>query len=115
MCYLVDGLTLLLSAFGPTKQPRLAITYRNEVQVDMHGQIRLTTVSDYQRSVREPTWRAVQRYIKDVKDRNLRIVYFSATPQGGGVALMRHALLRFLRSEGVRIEWYFSNTQSLPC
>ncbi|KIV95962.1 hypothetical protein, variant [Exophiala mesophila] len=68
--------------------------------------IQLTTVDDYRRSVREPTWRAVQKYIKEVVDRKLRIVYFSATPQGGGVALMRHALLRFLKVQNVDIEWF---------
>lgn len=71
----------------------------------MAGQIHLTITENYRRSVRDPTWRAVEKYIKDVKDQNLRIVFFSATPQGGGVALMRHALLRFLRQQGVRVEW----------
>jgi hypothetical protein len=67
--------------------------------------IQLTTVDDYKRSVREPTWRAVQKYIKDVVDRKLTIVFFGATPQGGGVALMRHALLRFLKMQGVDVKW----------
>jgi hypothetical protein len=67
--------------------------------------IQLTTVDDYKRSVREPTWRTVQKYINDVVDRELRIVFFSATPQGGGVALMRHALLRFLKMQGVDVKW----------
>lgn len=91
--------------FAPTKQPRLAISYRNEVEVDYGGLIQLTTVDDYKRSVREPTWRAVQKFIKEAVDRKLRIVFFSATPQGGGVALMRHALLRFLQMQGVDVEW----------
>lgn len=87
-------------------QPRLAINYHNQVEVDIAGRVHLATTTDYESSVRAPTWRAVQKYIQDVKDRNLRIVFFSATPQGGGVALMRHALLRFLRQEGVNAEWY---------
>ena len=91
---------------GPTQQPRLAISYRNEVQVDAAGRMKLTTLDNYKQSVREPIWRAVTKYIKDVRDRKLRIAFFSATPQGGGVALMRHALLRFLQPQGVRIEWY---------
>jgi len=65
----------------------------------------LTTLDDYKKSAREPTWRAVQKYVKDVVDRKIRIVFFSATPQGGGVALMRHALLRFLRLQHVDVEW----------
>ncbi|KAK5090433.1 hypothetical protein LTR05_000605 [Lithohypha guttulata] len=95
-----------LATFAPTKQPRIAINHRNEVQVDIAGQIHLATAEQYQRSVREPTWNAVQKHIKAVKDKNLRIVFFSATPQGGGVALMRHALLRFVRQQGVHMEWF---------
>jgi hypothetical protein len=91
--------------YAPTKQPRLSISFQNEVQVDLGGLIHLVTLNDYQQSVREPTWRAAQKYIKDVVDRKLRVVFFSATPQGGGVALMRHALIRFLRLQGVNIEW----------
>jgi len=45
-------------------------------------------------------------YVKIVKQRNLRIVFFNATPQGGGVALMRHALVRFLKPLGINIEWF---------
>ncbi|ETI19643.1 hypothetical protein G647_08655 [Cladophialophora carrionii CBS 160.54] len=95
-----------LALYAPTKQPRLSISFQNEVQVDLGGLIHLTTLEDYQNSVRAPTWRAAQKYIKDVVDRKLRIVFFSATPQGGGVALMRHALLRFLRLQGVDVEWF---------
>ncbi|KAK5207480.1 hypothetical protein LTR72_002016 [Exophiala xenobiotica] len=95
-----------LTFFGPTKQPRLSISYQNQVEVDLAGMIRLATLDEYEKSVRPPTWRAVQKHIKDVKDRNLRIAFFSATPQGGGVALMRHALLRFLTEEGVHVEWF---------
>lgn len=98
-------LTELHRIFAPTKQPRLAISYRNEVEVDYGGLIQLTTVDDYRRSVREPTWRAVQKFIHEAVERKLRIVFFSATPQGGGVALMRHALLRFLQMQGVNVEW----------
>ncbi|KAL2428744.1 Trehalose phosphorylase [Exophiala dermatitidis] len=95
-----------LALYAPTKLPRLSIDYQNQVEVDMAGMIHLATIDDYKRSVREPTWRAVQKYIKDVVDRKLRIVFFSATPQGGGVALMRHALVRFLRLHDVDVEWF---------
>lgn len=88
------------------KQPRLAISYRNEVQVDTNGRAKLTTRADYEKTVRPPTWRTVNKLIKEVKDKDIRFAYFSATPQGGGVALMRHALLRFLREFGVKAEWY---------
>jgi alpha,alpha-trehalose phosphorylase (configuration-retaining) len=35
-----------------------------------------------------------------------RIIFINATPQGGGVALMRHALIRLLRLLGVDAHWY---------
>ncbi|KAH0837391.1 hypothetical protein AYO21_10347 [Fonsecaea monophora] len=95
-----------LALYAPTKQPRLSISFQNQVEVDLGGTIQLTTIDDYKASVREPTWRAVQKHIKDVVDRKLRVVFFSATPQGGGVALMRHALLRFLRLYNVNVEWF---------
>ncbi|KIW30976.1 hypothetical protein, variant [Cladophialophora immunda] len=95
-----------LALYAPTKQPRLSISFQNQVEVDLGGTIQLTTIDDYKASVREPTWRAVQKHIQDVVDRKLRVVFFSATPQGGGVALMRHALLRFLRLYNVNVEWF---------
>jgi hypothetical protein len=45
------------------------------------------------------------KYADDLKDRKVKIAFFSATPQGGGVALMRHALLRFLHLLHVDAEW----------
>ncbi|KAG0134983.1 trehalose synthase [Tuber indicum] len=36
----------------------------------------------------------------------IKIAFFSATPQGGGVALMRHALVRFCSELGVDLSWY---------
>jgi glycosyltransferase involved in cell wall biosynthesis len=35
-----------------------------------------------------------------------KLVFFSSTPRGGGVALMRHALIRFYRMLGVNAQWY---------
>src|SRR5690606_18945282 len=35
-----------------------------------------------------------------------KVIFISATPQGGGVALMRHALMRLYRSLGVDAHWH---------
>lgn len=79
------------------------------MQVDAAGRIKLATLDDYQNSVRDTTWRAVMKYVEDIKERKLKFVYFSATPQGGGVALMRHSLLRFLHLSGVDVQWSVPN------
>jgi len=37
---------------------------------------------------------------------NKKIIFFNATPQGGGVALMRHPLIRLFEMLNVNAEWY---------
>lgn len=60
----------------------------------------------YKESVGERTWEATQYYAHRLKQRDIKIAFFNATPQGGGVALMRHALIRFLNLLGVKVSWY---------
>jgi hypothetical protein len=91
--------------FGPNMQPRIQIGFRNQVGVDVGGRCHLTTIESYQSSVRTPTWKATLKYVSRMKDKNIKIAFFSSTPQGGGVALMRHALVRFFNVVGVDCKW----------
>ena len=86
-------------------QPRLMVGYRNQVEVDAGGLIHLTRVESYKDSVRDTTWSASMKYIESLKERNIKIAFFNSTPLGGGVALMRHALIRFFRVTGVDCKW----------
>lgn len=45
-------------------------------------------------------------YAKKLRENKIKVAFFSSTPQGGGVALMRHALVRFARLIGVDLTWY---------
>ncbi|CRJ87220.1 hypothetical protein BN1708_009227 [Verticillium longisporum] len=45
-------------------------------------------------------------YATKLRTNNVKVAFFSSTPQGGGVALMRHALVRFSRMMGVDLTWY---------
>ncbi|QRV75549.1 glycosyltransferase family 4 protein [Ceratobasidium sp. AG-Ba] len=93
--------------FGPTHLPRLTIGYRNQVEVDANGIIcLLNSLDHYRATTRDPTWNAVMHYAKDLRERKVKLGFFSSTPQGGGVALMRHALIRFLNLVGVDCKWY---------
>jgi hypothetical protein len=94
-----------LMFFGPSGQPRLMVGYRNEVEVDANGHIKMVTVEDYKNSVDEPTWTASMGYVASLRTRGTKIAFFNSTPQGGGVALMRHALIRFFRTVGVDCKW----------
>jgi alpha,alpha-trehalose phosphorylase (configuration-retaining) len=71
----------------------------NEVQVS-----ELVTLADYQRVTAPDDFALLTRLAQDFKGKKL--VFINATPQGGGVALMRHALIRLLRLLDVDAHWY---------
>ncbi|EPS29988.1 Trehalose phosphorylase [Penicillium oxalicum] len=92
--------------FGPENCPLLQVGNMGVVEVDTDFHVRLTNLGDFEKTVSAATWKACNYFAKDLKKRGVKIAFFSATPQGGGVALMRHALLRFSHSLGTDIKWY---------
>ncbi|KAF2463753.1 trehalose synthase (Ccg-9) [Lindgomyces ingoldianus] len=95
-----------LMYFGPNQQPRVQVFFRNRVAVDANGQIRITVAKQYPETVGKRTWDATMQYANSLKQNNVKIAFFNSTPQGGGVALMRHALIRFLDLINVNAAWY---------
>jgi glycosyltransferase involved in cell wall biosynthesis len=82
----------------------LMLSRRHEVLVDADGRIPIITLPSYQMSA--PTlWAEIAEHAAFLQQRGLRVVFCSSTPQGGGVALMRHALLRLFRLLGVSARW----------
>ncbi|KAL3479187.1 hypothetical protein BJX99DRAFT_222643 [Aspergillus californicus] len=92
--------------FGPEGIPLLQVGLSGLVQVDTGFHVRLTNRSDYEKSVTSNTWKAINYYADDLKKRKIKIAFFSATPQGGGVALMRHSMVRFSHALGTDMKWY---------
>ncbi|KAJ5643839.1 uncharacterized protein N7484_006346 [Penicillium longicatenatum] len=78
--------------FGPENLPLLQVGFMGLVEVDTNFHVQITDLDGFKSTVSPRTWSAVEHYAADLKERNVRIAFFSATPQGGGVALMRHAL-----------------------
>jgi hypothetical protein len=76
------------------------------VEIDAGFRSYMCTIKDYKATCGEPTWEAMMMFAGELKQRRTKIAFFSATPQGGGVALMRHALVRFSRVIGVDLNWY---------
>ncbi|KAH7378495.1 hypothetical protein DE146DRAFT_706970 [Phaeosphaeria sp. MPI-PUGE-AT-0046c] len=101
-----------LSRFGPGDLPRPVINRGNVVGVDSDGMAHITNLEDYQGTVHKNTWEATMKVADELKKNNVKIAFFNTTPQGGGVALMRHALIRFLRLVGVNCEWYVPRPNS---
>ncbi|KAF8522124.1 trehalose phosphorylase [Hysterangium stoloniferum] len=96
--------------FGPGNNPRLSIGFKNNVEVSMAGKIHLVDdLEHFERSVSKGTWNSVVKYADELREKKVKIGFFSSTPQGGGVALMRHALIRFLDLLDVDAAWYVPN------
>ncbi|KAF2844339.1 glycosyltransferase family 4 protein, partial [Plenodomus tracheiphilus IPT5] len=95
-----------LGYFGRANQPRLEVVYRNEVGVDSDGATVIADEPSYRDGVHSNTYAATMVYAYSLKKHGTKIAFFNSTPQGGGVALMRHALIRFLRLIDVDCKWY---------
>ncbi|KAK9423420.1 putative Glycosyltransferase family 4 protein [Seiridium unicorne] len=95
-----------IMCFGPSFVPLLQVGWQGAVQVDAGFKAQINTAEDHQKTVSEVTWKAVNHFAQTLKDKKTKIAFFSATPQGGGVALMRHALVRFSKLLGVDLTWY---------
>ncbi|KAJ5174497.1 uncharacterized protein N7482_000374 [Penicillium canariense] len=92
--------------FGPENIPLLQVGFKGLVEVDTGFHVRMANLEDFKKTVSASTWDACQHYASDLKNRKVKVAFFSATPQGGGVALMRHALVRFSHSLGTDFKWY---------
>ncbi|KAF9477371.1 trehalose phosphorylase [Pholiota conissans] len=96
--------------FGPGNNPRLSIGPRNQVMVDAGGKVHLIDdIDEFKATVGPRTWNAVIKLADELREKKVKIGFFSSTPQGGGVALMRHALIRFLTALDVDAAWYVPN------
>ncbi|KAL3466687.1 hypothetical protein BJX64DRAFT_249672 [Aspergillus heterothallicus] len=92
--------------FGPEGIPLLQVGMSGLVQVDTGFHVQLTNRENYEKTVTSNTWKAIDYYANDLKKRKIKFAFFSATPQGGGVALMRHAMVRFSHALGTDMKWY---------
>ncbi|KAI8066817.1 hypothetical protein BC940DRAFT_301627 [Gongronella butleri] len=95
-----------LSPQYPGNLPRIAVGYRHEIEVDFNHIIKLVSLKDYKDTVSDDTWRVWNELADEFKQKKLTVSFFNSTPQGGGVALMRHALVRFLRLNGIVAHWF---------
>ncbi|KAJ5130537.1 Glycosyl transferase family 1 [Penicillium bovifimosum] len=93
-------------AFWTGQHPLLQVGFLGLVEVDTAYHVRTADLQDFRDTVSDRTWSAVQHYANDLKERKVKVAFFSSTPQGGGVALMRHALLRFSHCLGTDFKWY---------
>ena len=84
----------------------LQVGFRGIVQIDAGFDSHMCTIDNFRNSCGSPTWESMAKFANELKDKKTKIAFFSSTPQGGGVALMRHALVRLARVLGVDLTWY---------
>lgn len=70
--------------FGPGNNPRLTIAARNQVAVDAGGKIHLLDdLDEFRKTVGQGTWNAVSKMADELREKKIKIGFFSSTPQGG--------------------------------
>lgn len=72
-------------------------------EVKTHHLVRL---SDYREVAGKEAVDEVENLAQLLKERGERIAFFSSTPRGGGVAIMRHALMRLFTLLGIDASWH---------
>jgi len=66
------------------------VSARNQVLVDAGGKIHLIDdLDEYRKTVSTGTWNSVTKMAEELREKKVKIGFFSSTPQGGGVALVR--------------------------
>lgn len=70
--------------YGPGNNPRLSIGSRNQVAVDAGGKIHLLDdLDEFKNTVGQGTWNAVIKLADELREKKIKIGFFSSTPQGG--------------------------------
>ncbi|KAJ5982247.1 hypothetical protein N7451_012347 [Penicillium sp. IBT 35674x] len=98
--------------FGPQNVPLLQVGYRGLVEVDSDFHMHIASLEDYRDTVSSQTWDMLQLLASRIRSKKIAIALFSATPQGGGVALMRHAFVRLGRLLDLEVKWYVPQPRS---
>lgn len=62
---------------------------KNQVLVDSGGRIHLLDdLDEFRKTVGTGTWNSVTKMAEELREKKVKIGFFSSTPQGGGVALV---------------------------
>ncbi|KAI8919748.1 hypothetical protein BC831DRAFT_515681 [Entophlyctis helioformis] len=105
-CSAVRKAILFINPHLSANIPRINVGFRHEVEVDGGGVIRFCNVQDYRRLVPDATWQVLKQRCDAVRNKRISISFFNSTPVGGGVAIMRHSIVRFMSLLGIDVHWY---------
>src|SRR5680860_5630 len=76
--------------------------------LDKHGLVKeqfLTNLNEYKKIAEKEDWDKILQTAEVFKKNNLQAAFINSTAAGGGVSLMRHALIRLYSLLGVNMKW----------
>ncbi|BCS10530.1 heat shock trehalose synthase [Aspergillus luchuensis] len=82
------------------------INFDGSVDVDRGYHVHLASAEDYEKTVDPVTWSLAQCFAQDLREREVKVAFFSMTCQGKPDVPTRHALSRFTESVGVHVKWF---------
>jgi hypothetical protein len=85
---------------------RITIGFRHRVNVDGDGRIHLVDLDDYDHITPRYVIQHMKSLASTFTQKGTKVSFFNSTPQGGGVATMRHALMRLFRLLNVDFRWF---------
>ena len=85
---------------------RNSVGYRHEVLVDHNGEFLIADLADYAQFYGNGLFKDILKEAARVKRQNKSIVFINSTHTSGGVAIMRHSLIRFFKLLGVKASWH---------
>lgn len=96
-----DLINLVKDEFDEYGIPQMHMDESNEMKI-----AELVNLDDYKRTTDKEVFEEFIGLAERMKDK--RVIFISSTPRGGGVALMRHALIRLFKLVGLEdnIKWH---------
>ncbi|GAA5840511.1 hypothetical protein JCM5353_006572 [Sporobolomyces roseus] len=85
---------------------RIEFDQKRQVLVDANHRVHLHSLTLLKQTTSPSLFSTFELFSSTLISQKTRIGFFSATPRGGGVALMRHALIRLWHQVGVDAKWF---------
>ncbi|GFG19389.1 heat shock trehalose synthase [Aspergillus udagawae] len=95
-----------IRSFGIGHVIHTQISHDTLVEVDSHFRAHLADKQDYERTVEPRSWAIAQQYARELREKQVKVAFFSMTLHGKPDEHMRHALVRFAHCMGVDFRWY---------
>jgi glycosyltransferase involved in cell wall biosynthesis len=84
--------------------PMISLGKQRSVNVD--GNFILVQLEDYRRHINSKKWARIMYLANIIKKENKSITFINTTFFGGGVSIIRHGMIRFLKLLDIKCNWF---------